>query len=167
MITSQFSNLPLSRKRSSSLPATSPEEHDFFKYFPILDIDNQDNPYKICYLFFSIFNFFSLEISRINLSSDQKNNKYYVGEVATITASIHNPSAVLSMTWQRETEYGRYTIDTSLPEYSGSKLTIDEQRLVIRNCKESDRGTYILLAACIENTEVDSNNFFLDIVQGK
>lgn len=71
------------------------------------------------------------------------------------------------MTWQRETEYGRYTIDTSLPEYSGSKLTIDEQRLVIRNCKESDRGTYILLAACIENTEVDSNKFFLDIVQGK
>lgn len=140
---------------------------NIFKYFPILDIDNQDNPYKICYLFFSIFNFFSLEISTINLSSDQKNNKYYVGEVATITASIHNPSAVLSMTWQRETEYGRYTIDTSLPEYSGSKLTIDEQRLVIRNCKESDRGTYILLAACIENTEVDSNKFFLDIVQGK
>lgn len=124
-------------------------------------------PCKLCYLFFSIFNFFSLEISTINLSSDQKNNKYYVGEVATITADIHNPSAVLSMTWQRETENGRYTIDTSLPEYSGSKLTIDEQRLVIRNCKESDRGTYILLAACIENTEVDSNKFFLDIVQGK
>lgn len=71
------------------------------------------------------------------------------------------------MTWQRETENRRYTIDTSLPEYTGSKLTIDEQRLVIRNCKESDRGTYVLLAACIDNMEVNSNNFFLDIVQGK
>lgn len=71
------------------------------------------------------------------------------------------------MTWQRETEYGRYTIDTSLPEYSGSKLTINEQKLVIQDCKESDRGMYFLLAACIENTEVDSNTIFLDIVQGK
>lgn len=119
-----------------------------------------------------MFNFernhsFFLEISKINLSSDQENNKYYVGEKATITADIHNPSAILSMTWQRETENRRYTIDTSLPEYTGSKLTIDEQRLVIRNCKESDRGTYVLLAACIDNMEVNSNNFFLDIVQGK
>lgn len=111
--------------------------------------------------------FFYIETSTINLSSDQRNNRYYVGEVATITASIHNPSAVLSMTWQRETENGRYTIDTSLPEYTGSKLTMNEQRLVIHNCKESDRGMYFLLAACIENREVNSNNIFLDVVQGK
>lgn len=51
-----------------------------------------------------------------------------------------------------------------LLEYLGLKLIIDEQRFVIWNCKELDRGIYIFLVVCIENMEVDSNKFFLDIV---
>lgn len=103
----------------------------------------------------------------IKIFSNQKNNRFYIEEDVIIYANFENASAILSVTWQRKTELGCRTLDTTLPKYNGSKFEFDEHFLMRRNCNESDRGTYFLLAACNGNIEVKSNMVFLDIVKGK
>lgn len=109
-----------------------------------------------------------LEKPRIEIYTDQKNTRYFVGEDVTIKANIDRSTSILSATWQRKTENGSQTLCTALPKYTGSKDRGHEHLLIIKNCNESDKGIYFLLAACTYSTEdVKSNELHLDIVKGK
>lgn len=121
----------------------------------------------ICDLIIKLWWFCFEETITINIHPDQINGKYYVGEDVIIKASLGNISKILCMTWQKETENGSNTIDTSSPRNmeSGNDLT-GEYTLTIENCSESDKGTYFLLAACTSNLEVRSNGIKLDFVRG-
>lgn len=71
------------------------------------------------------------------------------------------------MTWQKETENGSNTIDTSLEKNMESENDeTGEFTLTILNCNELDKGTYFLLAACTDNLEVESNRVKLNFVRG-
>lgn len=51
-----------------------------------------------------------------------------------------------------------------MQKYAGS----NEQRLKIRECNESDIGTYFLLVACKDDMEyVTSNELDLKVIKGK
>lgn len=91
---------------------------------------------------------FFLETPTIHVYPDEPDGKYYVGEDVTIKANIRNPSGVLSVTWQKETEAGFHTINTALPKYKETSNATEEHQLLIRDCNDSDRGGYFLLAAC-------------------
>lgn len=103
--------------------------------------------------------------TRINIKSDQENNKYYLQEDVTITAKISNGSNILCTTWQKLTMNESVSIDTSLPKYKVTRNN-HEHTLTIKNCSELDKGTYFLLAACTYNLEVCSNTIQLDAIQG-
>lgn len=99
----------------------------------------------------------------IGVQSNHRNGKYYAGEDVVIQASIKNASRILCMTWRKETE----TIDTSLPNYMESENDeTGEYTLTIRSSTESDKGAYFLLAACMDNVVVKSNQIQLNVVQG-
>lgn len=104
----------------------------------------------------------------IDIQPDQINGRYYVGEDVIIKANLRNVSRILCTTWQKQTENGRYTIDTSLPK--NMEIRNDqtgEYKLTIQNCNELDKGTYFLLAACSRDMEVKSNMIKLDFVKEK
>lgn len=110
---------------------------------------------------------FFLETPIIQIYPDEPDGRYYVGEDVTIKANIRNPSGVLSVTWQRETEAGFHTINTALPKYKETSNATDEHQLLIRDCNDSDQGGYFLLAASNYDLEdVLSNKIYLDIVKG-
>lgn len=81
-------------------------------------------------------------------------------------ASIQNSSTILCMTWQKETETGSNTINTSLPQYIQTGNDTDENTLMIKNCSESESGSYFLLAACTNNLDVYSNSVQIAVVKG-
>lgn len=100
--------------------------------------------------------------------SDQENDEYYVGEDVTIKANLENRAAVLSVSWQYATGNESYTIDSTLPKYAGTKTEIEQPQLIIRNCIETDRGLYFLLAASTDNMDdVFSNKINLKVKRGK
>lgn len=71
------------------------------------------------------------------------------------------------MTWQKETEDGTHTINTALPKYKETSNATDEHQLLMRDCNDSDKGGYFLLAACNYDLEdALSNKIYLDIVKG-
>lgn len=102
----------------------------------------------------------------IDVHSDQRYGRYYVGEDVIMKASIQNSTTILCMTWQKETETGSNTINTTMPRYIKTGNDTDEDTLTIKNCSESDGGSYFLLAACINNLDVYSNSVQIDVVKG-
>lgn len=115
---------------------------------------------KLCWFCFE-------ETITIDIQPDQINGKYYVGEDVIIKASLGNISKILCMTWQKETENGSNTIDTSSLRFMENENDVTgEYTLTIENCNELDKGTYFLLAACTGNLEVKSNRIKLDFVKG-
>lgn len=111
------------------------------------------------------FNSF-VETIDIYIQPDQRNYRYYVGEDVIINVRIRNVSKVLCKTWQKESETGSNIIDTSLEKNIESKNENGEYILTIRNCTESDSGTYFILVACINDMEVQSNKIQLNVVKG-
>lgn len=107
-----------------------------------------------------------VETTDIYIQPDQRNCRYYVGEDVIINVRIRNVSKVLCKTWQKESETGSNIIDTSLEKNIESKNENGEYILTIRNCTESDSGTYFILAACINDMEVQSNKIQLNVVKG-
>lgn len=111
------------------------------------------------------FNSF-VETIDIYIQPDQRNYRYYVGEDVIINVRIRNVSKVLCKTWQKESETGSNIIDTSLEKNIESKNENGEYILTIRNCTESDSGTYFILVACINDMDVQSNKIQLNVVKG-
>lgn len=84
-----------------------------------------------------------------------------------IRGNVKNPSAVLCMTWQRETDNGSQTINTALPKYTETTNNKDENLLFIRNCDENDTGNYFILATCTNGIEdICSNKVYLNVIKG-
>lgn len=108
---------------------------------------------------------FFLEKPTIEISCDQENDMYYVGEDVTIKAELKNASNVLCVVWQTETPKGDQALDITQSKYKGTKITTEETRLCIRGCL--DKETYFLLASCSDGTEISSNRIRLNIVKGK
>lgn len=112
------------------------------------------------------YNYF-LETIDIEVDSDQRNGRYYVGEDVIINARIRNISKILCKTWQKESaETEKNIIDTSLERNIETENDYGEYILTIRNCTESDSGTYFLLAACTNGMEVQSNKIHLNFIKG-
>lgn len=112
--------------------------------------------------------YFDIGISKIDVYSDQENDEYYVGEDVTIKANLENRTSVLSLSWQYATGNESYTIDSTLPKYTGTKTEIGQPQLIIRNCIDSDRGIYFLLAASTDNMDdVFSNKINVKVKRGK
>lgn len=86
-------------------------------------------------------------------------------------ASYDNHSAVLNIKWIKELDSkDKYVpIDTRLPKYTGSTYSnkVEKPMLLIKNCDESDIGTYYLLVLCINNLPIYSNKINLTVVKGK
>lgn len=111
--------------------------------------------------------FLFLETPTIHIYPDEPDGRYFVGEDVTIKANIRNPLGVLCVTWQKETEAGTHTINTALPKYKETSNATDEHQLLMRDCNDSDKGGYFLLAACNYDLEdALSNKIYLDIVKG-
>lgn len=111
------------------------------------------------------FNSF-VETIDIYIHPDQRNCRYYVDEDVIINVRIRSVSKVLCKTWQKESETGSNIIDMSLEKNIETKNENGEYILTIRNCTESDSGTYFILAACINDMEVQSNKIQLNVVKG-
>lgn len=108
-----------------------------------------------------------VEIIDIQVQPDQRNGRYYVGEDIIINARITNISKILCKTWQKESaETGKNIIDTSLERNIETENKNGEYILTIRNCTESDSGTYFLRAACTNDMDVQSNKIQLNVVTG-
>lgn len=112
---------------------------------------------------------FYLEITTIVISWDQRDDNYFFGEDATILASFGTPSAVLSISWMKKTERGDQAIDVIVPKHTGSTCIneVEKPMLTIKNCNESDIGTYFLMAHCNDAISIESNKIDLKIVEGK
>lgn len=112
---------------------------------------------------------FYLEITTIEISCDQRDDNYFIGEDATILASFGTPSAVLSITWIKKTERGDRAIDEMVPKHTGSTCSnqVEKPKLTIKNCNESDIGIYSLMAHCSNNLSIESNKINLEVVEGK
>lgn len=102
----------------------------------------------------------------IEVLSDQKKGKYFVAEDVILKANIRNPSTILCMTWQKETETSSYTVNTSVPQYTETENLTNEHTLTMKNCLESDSGTYFLLAVCTNSLKVCSNRVQLEVKKG-
>lgn len=92
----------------------------------------------------SLFNF--ILVSMHIISTDKK-DKFYVGEDATITAKFRSSLVLCRGVWQRNTDSGSHDIDTRLPKYIETRNENGDHLLIIRNCNESDSGTYTLMVA--------------------
>lgn len=111
------------------------------------------------------FVYLEAENPRIKLTLD-KGTDYHVGENIRISADIKNKSDVLCLTWRKETPNGDKTLDITLPKYQGTKVIPDETILCINHCEETDMGSYYLLTACSNDTEIHSNKTQVIIQKG-
>lgn len=110
----------------------------------------------------------ALENPTIEIYSSLSGSKYYVCEDVMIRANFNNPSAILCITWQRESATGNFgAIDTTLPKYRGTRNGTENHLLYINNCEKSDGGIYFILATCTDGMEIMSNKINLDISEGK
>lgn len=103
------------------------------------------------------------------LKTDKTDNKFYVGEDATIMTQCKKSFNVHRVKWQRDTVNGLQDIDTTLPKYKETRFDTDyEHKLEIKilNCDESDSGTYILVLIC-QNVAFCEEKIDLKVVQGK
>lgn len=101
----------------------------------------------------------------IQVQPDQRDGRYFVGEDVIINARITNISKILCKTWQKESaENGKNIIDTSLERNIETENKNGEYILTIRNCTESDSGTYFLRAACTNDMDVQSKKIQLNVV---
>lgn len=116
-------------------------------------------------------NISSEEITKIKISCDHSDGEYFFGEDATIMASYDDHSAVLKIKWMKELNSRDYSvpIDTRLQKYTGSTHSnkVEKPMLLIKNCDESDIGTYYLLVLCINNLPIYSNKINLKVVKGR
>lgn len=114
---------------------------------------------------------FYLEITTIEISWDRNDGEYFFGEDATIIASYGNHSAVLKIYWMRKIDSVDRVehIDTKLQKYTGSTYSnmVEKPELLIKNCDESDIGTYHLLVMCKNHLPVYSKKIDLKVVKGK
>lgn len=132
---------------------------------------------------------FYLEITTINIYSDQKDGRYYVEDDVTITAEFGNPSAIEQVRWQKKdalmVSYSQRSVNHTLSQLSATANneyiiidtsvsdkymeTRDEKSsmLKIRNCCESDAGSYSLLVTCEANVDIYSNSIDIRVVTGK
>lgn len=116
--------------------------------------------YKCTFLSYS-------EITTLFLRFDRSDEKYYVGEDASIEAYLENPSAVQYLEWKIKTDKGNLTIDTTLSKFTRTGNETNECfGLTINKCDESDAGTYFLLASCTK-VNIFSNEISLQVVKGK
>lgn len=107
-----------------------------------------------------------LDITSVKIYSDQNDDRYYFGENAIIRAHIENLSAVKVMTWHWKKDGRSTCIDTTKEKFLGTSCNpIDEPKLIINNCCESDVGIYYLLVAC-KDVEICSNEIKLKVVKG-
>lgn len=115
----------------------------------------------------SLFGFFS-DITALSIGSDRSDTIYFIGENAEITARFGNCLDVRQVTWIRETDSGSHVIDTTLLKYKGTIHDTDEQLhvLSIKNCDESDIGTYFLEVSCSDR-QICSNKLHLQVFKGK
>lgn len=105
----------------------------------------------------------------LSLGTDKKENKFYVGEDATIRAQCKSSLNVHKVKWQRNTAYGFCDIDTTLPKYKETRNEKDcyyQLEIKILNCNKSDGGTYILKLTC-QNVAFSSGEIDLNVVEGK
>lgn len=103
------------------------------------------------------------------LETDKTDNKFYVGEDATIMAQCNKSFDVHRVKWQRDTVNGLQDIDTTLPKYEETRNDTNydyQPKLEIFNCDESDSGTYILILIC-QNVAFCKEKIDLKVVQGK
>lgn len=109
------------------------------------------------------------DITTIKIYSDQKDGIYYVGEDVLLKAYFENPSSVLYFTWHKEKDGRKHAIDTEKYEskYKGStcRLAIEKPELMIRDCDNSDAGTYTLVVSC-KGVDIYSNELHLKVVTG-
>lgn len=114
---------------------------------------------------------FYLEITTIEISWDRSDGEYFFGEDATIRASYGNHSVVLKIYWMRKIDSVDHVerIDTKLQKYTGSTYSnmVEKPMLLIKNCDESDIGTYDLLVICKNHLPIYSNKIDLKVVKGK
>lgn len=86
-------------------------------------------------------------------------------------ASYDNHSAVRKSIWMKELDSrdNDVPIDTRLQKYTGSTYSnnVEKPMLLIKNCDESDIGTYYLLVLCINKLHIYSNKINLKVVKGK
>lgn len=108
----------------------------------------------------------SSDITSVKVYSDQNDDRYYFGENAIIRAHIENLSAVKVITWHWKKDGRSTCIDTTKEKFLGTSCNpIDEPKLIINNCCESDVGIYYLLVAC-KDVEICSNEIKLKVVKG-
>lgn len=107
------------------------------------------------------------EITTASVRFSPPNAHYYKGEDACIRAYFRNYSAVRFAEWQRETDGGSHAIDTTLPKYKVTTGCIGNL-LMIRDCDESDDGTYFIKVrvSCID-WDISSNKLHLQVLKGK
>lgn len=112
----------------------------------------------------------SSEITTIEISWDRNDGEYFFGEDATIMASYGNHSAVLKIYWMRKIDSVDHVehIDKKLQKYTGSTYSnmVEKPKLLIKNCDESDIGTYHLLVMCKNHLPIYSKKIDLKVVKG-
>lgn len=111
---------------------------------------------------------FYTDIPRVSLSTDKKDNKFYVGEDAIITAKFISSLVVCKVVWQKSTDDGSHVhdIDTRLPKYTETRNENGDHLLTIKNCDESDSGTYIPMLS-FEKFVFYSDEIVLKVEKGK
>lgn len=62
---------------------------------------------------------------------------------------------------------GDKPINTMLPKHTGSSDEVEKPMLTIKDCNESDIGTYFLMADCNNAISIESNKIDLKVVTGK
>lgn len=114
---------------------------------------------------------FYLEITTIKISWDRSDGEYFFGEDATIMASYGNYSAVhkIYWMWKIDSENHAVPINIRLQKYTGSTCSnkVEKPMLLIKNCDESDIGTYHLRVKCCNDLPIYSNKIDLKVVKGK
>lgn len=86
-------------------------------------------------------------------------------------AAYGNHSAVLKISWIKDVGGVRHVLpkDTRLQKYTGSTYSnkVEKPMLLIKNCDESDIGTYHLWVFCNNHLPIYSNKIDLRVVKGK
>lgn len=116
-------------------------------------------------MFCVTIHFFLPGITSVDMYSNQRNNKFYVGEDVTITAQYSNPFVVLYPTWQFNGSSNN--IDTKLRKYAGTRSENNKDLLIIRDCCELDAGEYSVVANCTPNIEICSEKLKIEVIKGK